>query len=84
MCHDKADVTAPAAFIAAGLLVISARPSDAQTADLETGSLCVLPHVKPADAPMQSPDVPPAADTYSLRMDGGEWVPLSPERRARM
>src|SRR5205085_1828728 len=41
------------------------------------GSLCVLPHVKKADAFRQSPEVPPAAEQYSLRLDDGNWVPLS-------
>jgi hypothetical protein len=41
------------------------------------GSLCVLPHVKKAEALRQSPILPPAADTYSLRLDDGKWVALS-------
>ena len=45
--------------------------------DATSGSLCVLPHVKRARARTQSPEVPPAAEHYSLRLDGGAWVPLS-------
>jgi hypothetical protein len=44
-----------------------------------TGSLCVLPHAEQAQAKTSSPEVPPAAEHYSLRLDGGAWVPLSPK-----
>jgi len=37
----------------------------------------MLPHVKKAEALRQSPTVPPAAETYSLRLDDGRWVALS-------
>src|SRR3954470_7024003 len=47
------------------------------TASNPTGSLCVLPHVKRANATTRSPDVPPAAEHDALRLDGGAWVPLS-------
>jgi hypothetical protein len=43
----------------------------------KVGSLCVLPHVRKADARGQSPEVPPAAENYSLRIDSGRWVTLS-------
>jgi hypothetical protein len=42
-----------------------------------TGSLCVLPHVPRAQATTRSPEMPPAAEHYSLRLDGGALVPLS-------
>jgi hypothetical protein len=56
---------------------VSAQPSPPS----EVGSVCVLPHVKRADARTQSPDVPPAAREYSLRLDGGQWVSLSSQER---
>jgi hypothetical protein len=46
-------------------------------ADVTTGTLCVLPHVERAKATTSSPELPPAAEHYSLRLDGGSWVPLS-------
>ena len=42
-----------------------------------TGSLCVLPHVERSTSTTSSPEVPPAAEHYTLRLDGGLWVPLS-------
>jgi hypothetical protein len=45
------------------------------------GSLCILPHVRLADAHTGSPDMPPPAEKYTLRLDGGRWVALSPESR---
>ena len=59
-------------------VVASAASGGAQArGDATTGSLCVLPHVERTQAKTQSPEVPPAAEHYSLRLDGGAWVPLS-------
>jgi len=55
----------------------TASPGAQARADATTGSLCVLPHVERAQATRQSPEVPAAAEHYSLRLDGGAWVPLS-------
>jgi hypothetical protein len=52
-------------------------PGAQARADATTGSLCVLPHVARAQATTRSPEVPPGAEHYSLRLDGGAWVPLS-------
>src|SRR5687767_2828555 len=65
-------------FVIVGLILTAVRPADRQPrGNQNIGSLCVLPHVKKADALRRSPDVPPAAERYALRLDDGNWVPLS-------
>ena len=59
------------------LLAAASTASPGAQARATTGSLCVLPHVDRAQAKTSSPEVPPAAEHYSLRLDGGDWVPLS-------
>ena len=45
----------------------------------EMASLCILPHVRKTDALRRSLLVPTAAETYSMRLDDGDWFALSPE-----
>jgi len=59
------------------MLVVQQSAAAQSSPSPAAGSLCVLPHVKKADALRQSPSVPPAAETYSLRLDDGKWVALS-------
>jgi len=59
------------------LAASTASPGAQARAEATTGSLCVLPHVERAQAITSSPEVPPAAERYSLRLDGGAWVALS-------
>lgn len=63
------------------LLLASAQAVRSQTEPAAaTGSVCVLPYVKlTGDVHRQSPDVPPPAKHYTLRLDGGAWIPLSSE-----
>jgi hypothetical protein len=73
-------VTGPSAHVAVVLMLAAAStasPRGQARADTATGSLCVLPHVERAQAKTRSPEVPPGAEHYSLRLDGGAWVPLS-------
>ncbi len=72
-------VLRPAVLVVAMVAVIEVPVAGQSTPSQNVGSLCVLPHVRKADVMMQSPDVPPAAENYSLRLDNGRWVPLSPD-----
>lgn len=57
---------------------IPAHAQPAQTGPApNAGSVCVLASVPLAEVRGQSPSVPPAAKEYTLRLDGGPWVPLS-------
>jgi hypothetical protein len=47
----------------------------------DVGSLCILPHLKLAEAKTGSPDMPPPAETYTMRIDGRNWIPLSTSER---
>jgi hypothetical protein len=65
-------------FVLIAEILIAGRSVWAQSRHTpNVGSLCVLPHVKKVDALRQSPEVPPAAEEYSRRLDGGNWVVLS-------
>jgi hypothetical protein len=58
-------------------LSTASSPSAQARSDATTGTLCVLPHVQRGQARTGSPDVPPAAEHYALRLDGGSWVAMS-------
>jgi hypothetical protein len=64
-------------------VVIAIAGASARTATQQpaTGSLCILPHVKQEASIGGSPEVPPAAKRYDLRLDDGRWVPLSSDTR---
>jgi hypothetical protein len=61
---------------------VSAQPQST-TAESNLGSLCILPHPKPpaADARTGSTGTPPPAESYTMRIDGRTWIPLSTAER---
>jgi hypothetical protein len=69
--------------VASALLIVGAvqPPDPTARQSRDAGSLCVLAHIKLEDVRMQSPDVPSAAKTYTLRLDGGPWIGLSPDHQ---
>jgi hypothetical protein len=69
--------------VASALLIVGAvrQPGAEVRQSEDKGSLCVLSYVKLEDVRMQSPDVPSAAKTYTLRLDGGPWIALSPDHQ---
>jgi hypothetical protein len=76
----EGQVTRRSVNVAVALMLAAASttwPGAQALPDVTTGSLCVLPHVERAQAHRSSPMVPPPAEHYSLRLDGGAWVPLS-------
>ena len=73
-------MTKPFIFVGATLILTAVNPTAgaAQSrGDAPSGTLCVLPHVERAQAKTSSPEVPQPAERYSIRLDGGFWVPLS-------
>lgn len=73
------------AVTAVMLCAASAGWVDAQArSEAAAGSLCVLPHVRRGETETRSPEVPPAAEHYTLRLDGGAWIPLSSQTPVRL
>ena len=61
----------------------SARAQPQPAAESNVGSLCILPHAKPPAPDMRtgSTGTPPPAESYTIRIDGRTWIPLSTTER---
>jgi hypothetical protein len=61
------------------VLIVVATLSNGAQSDSATamGTLCILAHPAKAEMRTGSPEMPPPAEQYTLRLDDGRWVTLS-------